>query len=448
MRRFSKLSGRVAGARWRWCRSPGACLRSRARPSPTCGTTSSAGTRSSPSSRRRWPAGTPACALSVRGLRLDPRRRRARGRRRAPRQAPGARGRRRHLGDGLLRELHARRAAGQRVVRAGRGADRVADLRRLRRPGGATATGLGMPNLPSRSSPATSTCRPSRSCGATSSTVTLEVVIHNLTETPARPRPRAEPGPRDIVFKGTLEEVNRFFYRTNGATACRSCRPPLSASQEFLAFTDRGPDEELGMLLPDRRSATVWSVAVNGVMAGCRPEYMPVPGRAGRGDGRPALRRRAQRQHAGRRDAHHRQRADREGARLQLQAGRAARRLPGQHLDRALLAPGPAQRGRLPAAQGRTRGRSAIPGAWCSPRTRTSAPASGGPPSPRTGACRRHQRRDHLALHGRGRAGLGVRPRPEQMVPYLADAHCAPRRLGGHVHLGMADGQPSARCSS
>ena len=30
------------------------------------------------------------------------------------------------------------------------------------------------------------------------------------------------------------------------------------------------------MLLPDNRMATVWNVAVNGVMAGCRPEYMPI----------------------------------------------------------------------------------------------------------------------------------------------------------------------------
>ncbi len=30
------------------------------------------------------------------------------------------------------------------------------------------------------------------------------------------------------------------------------------------------------MLLPENRQATIWNVAVNGVMAGCRPEYMPV----------------------------------------------------------------------------------------------------------------------------------------------------------------------------
>ncbi|HEX7785748.1 MAG TPA: UGSC family (seleno)protein, partial [Methylomirabilota bacterium] len=43
-----------------------------------------------------------------------------------------------------------------------------------------------------------------------------------------------------------------------------------------LRFADRPGDTELGVLLPDKRRATVWNVAVNGVMAGCRPEYMPI----------------------------------------------------------------------------------------------------------------------------------------------------------------------------
>ena len=46
--------------------------------------------------------------------------------------------------------------------------------------------------------------------------------------------------------------------------------------QAFLAFTDRDAEEVIGRLLPDNRAATVWNVAVNGVMAGCRPEYMPI----------------------------------------------------------------------------------------------------------------------------------------------------------------------------
>src|SRR5262249_6468171 len=40
--------------------------------------------------------------------------------------------------------------------------------------------------------------------------------------------------------------------------------------------TDRAPDEVLGVMHPSLAAATVWNVAVNGVMAGCRPEYMAV----------------------------------------------------------------------------------------------------------------------------------------------------------------------------
>ena len=53
--------------------------------------------------------------------------------------------------------------------------------------------------------------------------------------------------------------------------------PPTAARVErFLKFTDRDPEEVLGPCPPDNRLATVWNVAVNGVMAGCKPEYMPV----------------------------------------------------------------------------------------------------------------------------------------------------------------------------
>src|SRR5919201_3987899 len=52
--------------------------------------------------------------------------------------------------------------------------------------------------------------------------------------------------------------------------------PTLERIGRFLAHTRRGPDEVVGRLLPENRAATVWSIAVNGVMAGGRPEYMPV----------------------------------------------------------------------------------------------------------------------------------------------------------------------------
>jgi hypothetical protein len=44
----------------------------------------------------------------------------------------------------------------------------------------------------------------------------------------------------------------------------------------MLQGTTRDPHEVLGMMPPDYRACTVEKVAVNAVMAGCKPEYMPV----------------------------------------------------------------------------------------------------------------------------------------------------------------------------
>ena len=106
--------------------------------------------------------------------------------------------------------------------------------------------------------------------------VTMQAVIDNLTITTKAPSETNEPAPRDVVVKGGFAEVNRYFYQHEFSDGLPIVPPTREAIESFLAFTDRSPDEELGVLLPDRRAATVWNVAVNGVMAGCRPEYMPV----------------------------------------------------------------------------------------------------------------------------------------------------------------------------
>jgi hypothetical protein len=84
------------------------------------------------------------------------------------------------------------------------------------------------------------------------------------------------PGERDIVFTGTFEEVNEFFLRNQWSDGLPIVPPSIDKVERFLEFTDRAPDEVLGVLHPSLTAATVWNVAVNGVMAGCRPEYMPV----------------------------------------------------------------------------------------------------------------------------------------------------------------------------
>ncbi|MBI3938731.1 MAG: hypothetical protein HY323_17305 [Betaproteobacteria bacterium] len=91
----------------------------------------------------------------------------------------------------------------------------------------------------------------------------------------ARP-PQREPGPREIVFRGALDEVNEHFDANFWSDGLPIVPPTPERVERFLRFTGRLPQEVIGVCPPANREATVWNVAVNGVMAGCRPEYMPI----------------------------------------------------------------------------------------------------------------------------------------------------------------------------
>ncbi len=84
------------------------------------------------------------------------------------------------------------------------------------------------------------------------------------------------PGQRDIVFSGTLDDVNEHFHDNHWSDGMPVVPPTLDRIARFLKFTTRDPSEVIGVCPPANREATVWNVAVNGVMAGCRAEYMPI----------------------------------------------------------------------------------------------------------------------------------------------------------------------------
>src|SRR5678815_478530 len=48
------------------------------------------------------------------------------------------------------------------------------------------------------------------------------------------------------------------------------------AVQEFVAAAGRKADDLIAVLPPRKGRATVEVIAINAIMAGCRPEYMPV----------------------------------------------------------------------------------------------------------------------------------------------------------------------------
>ncbi len=85
-------------------------------------------------------------------------------------------------------------------------------------------------------------------------------------------------GPAAKVFrlKGDYSAINRH-YQGQGWTDGLPIVPPTQADvREFLRFTDREPREVVAVLPPRQGEATVERIAINAVMAGCRPEYLPV----------------------------------------------------------------------------------------------------------------------------------------------------------------------------
>ncbi len=140
----------------------------------------------------------------------------------------------------------------------------------------AASIGLGMPNIQVAPVPGHPGLQSTEVLQRNVREVTLAGVIDNLLKLPAQAAVGGEPGMRDVVCRGSFEDVNEYFIAHELSDGLPIVPPTVEKVAAFLRHTERQPDEVLGVLLPDSRAATVWSVAVNGVMAGCRPEYMPV----------------------------------------------------------------------------------------------------------------------------------------------------------------------------
>jgi hypothetical protein len=86
------------------------------------------------------------------------------------------------------------------------------------------------------------------------------------------------PGPAAATFRldGSYADINRH-YQEHGWTDGLPIVPPTEDEVgEFLRWADRHPQDVVAVLPPRQGEATVERVAINAVMAGCRPEYLPV----------------------------------------------------------------------------------------------------------------------------------------------------------------------------
>jgi hypothetical protein len=87
--------------------------------------------------------------------------------------------------------------------------------------------------------------------------------------------PETDPA-QTIIARGSFEDINTFFEEKQWSDGLPIVPP---TEEKVAAFLEETPDEatrEIGVLQPSGRLATIHNVAVNGVMANCRPEHMPV----------------------------------------------------------------------------------------------------------------------------------------------------------------------------
>lgn len=81
---------------------------------------------------------------------------------------------------------------------------------------------------------------------------------------------------RTFEADDSFTELNELFYERGWTDGLPIMPPTEAAVAAMLCGTDREPGEVLGVLPPRQGEATVERAAINAVMAGCLPEYLPV----------------------------------------------------------------------------------------------------------------------------------------------------------------------------
>jgi hypothetical protein len=85
-----------------------------------------------------------------------------------------------------------------------------------------------------------------------------------------------EPAALDIVVSGHIETINEHFVAQGWTDGHPIVPPTRERVESFLADSGHDPWKTLGTATSSGRDLTIWSIATNAVMAGCRPEHLPV----------------------------------------------------------------------------------------------------------------------------------------------------------------------------
>jgi len=85
-----------------------------------------------------------------------------------------------------------------------------------------------------------------------------------------------EPAALDIAASGTIDEINEHFIAMGWSDGNAIIPPTKDRVERYLDGSGHDPWKTLGISPSSGRDLTIWSIAVNAVMAGCRPEHLPI----------------------------------------------------------------------------------------------------------------------------------------------------------------------------
>lgn len=81
---------------------------------------------------------------------------------------------------------------------------------------------------------------------------------------------------RTLQIEDSPDAVNALFYERGWTDGLPVLPPTEDAVAAMLGYSDRGRDEVIAVLPPRQGETTVERIAINAVMAGCLPSYLPV----------------------------------------------------------------------------------------------------------------------------------------------------------------------------
>jgi hypothetical protein len=110
-------------------------------------------------------------------------------------------------------------------------------------------------------------------------TVLFQRIVDNLTRPIAAGSEENAASARagnEIVYEGSFEDIDACFRAREWTDDLPIVPPTIEKVEAFLGHTKRAADEPIAVLPQANLQAVPWNIAANAVMAGCRPETMPL----------------------------------------------------------------------------------------------------------------------------------------------------------------------------